>query len=189
MILLCLAIPLFFFTLPKNINNNFNSTVVKNTPQIITKPIATTSPQTLYEVVQVVDGDTIKVNIQNELVTLRLIGIDTPETKDPRKPVQCFGEEASKKATELLQGKKIYLEADPTQGELDKYNRLLRYVFFEDHTSYQEKMIKEGYGFEYTYNLPYKYQKEYKEAEVFAREHSLGLWNNKTCSGKTGRHN
>lgn len=144
-----------------------------------------TSTTTLYKVLDVVDGDTIKVLVSNEVVTLRLIGLDTPETKDPRKPVQCFGENASKKAKELLSGKFVYLEADPTQGEKDKYNRLLRYVFFEDSTSYNMKMIKDGYAHEYTYKIPYKYQTEYKNAEKYARENNLGFWSKETCNGDT----
>jgi uncharacterized protein with GYD domain len=75
-----------------------------------------TKGQKLFDVVSVVDGDTIKVS---ELGTLRLIGMDTPETKDPRKPVQCFGQEASNRAKELLSGKKVYLEFDPA-NRIDK---------------------------------------------------------------------
>ena len=83
----------------------------------------------VFDVESVVDGDTIKVSMNGKVETLRLIGIDTPETKDPRKPVQCFGAEASRKATELLAGQKVRLEADASQGERDKYGRLLRYVW------------------------------------------------------------
>lgn len=86
----------------------------------------------LHEVISVTDGDTLKINLNGNIETLRLIGIDTPETVDPRKPVQCFGQESSDKAKQLLSGKKVSLEADPTQGERDQYGRLLRYVFLED---------------------------------------------------------
>jgi len=140
----------------------------------------------LYQVISVVDGDTIKVDINGSTETLRLIGMDTPETVDPRKVVQCFGEEASKKAKETLTGKKVRLEADPTQGELDKYQRLLRYVFLEDGTLYNKWMIQEGYAHEYTYqNNPYKYQTDFKEAERTAREGKKGLWSDDTCKGDT----
>jgi micrococcal nuclease len=139
----------------------------------------------LYEVVSVVDGDTIKVKIEGETKTLRLIGIDTPETVDPRKPVQCFGRQASDKAKEVLSDKMVRLEADPSQGELDKYGRLLRYVFLPDGTFFNRSMIEEGYAHEYTYETPYKYQAEFKAAELKAREGKLGLWDTSICSGNT----
>ncbi|MEI9966982.1 MAG: thermonuclease family protein [Candidatus Moraniibacteriota bacterium] len=87
-----------------------------------------------YQVSQVVDGDTLKVERGGVTQTLRLIGIDTPEAIDPRKPVQCFGKEASNKAKELLVGKRVTLERDKSQGDLDKYQRALRYVYLEDGT-------------------------------------------------------
>ena len=140
----------------------------------------------LYQVVSVTDGDTLKVDINGTTETLRLIGIDTPETVDPRKPVQCFGEEASKKAKETLTGKKVHLEADSTQGERDKYQRLLRYAYLEDGTSFNKWMIQEGYAHEYTYQSnPYKYQTEFKDAEKLARESKKGLWGETTCNGDT----
>ena len=139
-----------------------------------------------FIVEKVVDGDTIKVNINGKLETIRLIGLDTPETVDPRKAVQCFGREASDKAKELLTGKKVILEVDITQGELDKYNRLLRYIFLEDGTFYNKLMISEGYAHEYTYQSnPYKYQNDFKNAEKYARENKLGLWSDNTCGGDT----
>lgn len=149
-------------------------------------PKAETPSNDLYSVISVTDGDTIKVDINGKTETIRLIGIDTPETVDPRKPVQCFGVEASNKAKELLNGKKVKLEADSTQGERDKYDRLLRYVFMEDGTFYNKYMIAEGFAHEYTYDSnPYKYQAEFKEAEKQAREQNKGFWNSNTCNGDT----
>ncbi|MBI5071988.1 thermonuclease family protein [Candidatus Falkowbacteria bacterium] len=149
-----------------------------------TKTETETEPSAdLFLVSSVVDGDTVKVNIDGTVETLRLIGIDTPETVDPRKPVQCFGVEASNKAKELLTGAKVRLEADPTQGESDVYGRLLRYVFLDDGTNFNKLMIEQGYAFEYTYNTPYKYQTEFKQAETYARENKLGLWADDTCAG------
>jgi len=137
-----------------------------------------------YSVVKVVDGDTLTLNIDGQNQTLRLIGIDTPETVDPRKPVQCFGVEASNKAKEVLTGQKVRIEKDSTQGELDKYNRLLAYVFLEDGTNFNKMMIEQGYAYEYTYNLPYKYQADFKLAEQIAREEKRGLWAEDTCNGE-----
>ena len=132
-------------------------------------------------VVRVVDGDTIKVLINNKEDTVRLIGIDTPETVDPRKPAQCFGKEASDKAKEVLTGKTISLESDPTQGNRDKYQRLLRYVFLGD-LNFNKFMISEGYAHEYTYKSnPYKYQLEFIQAEKDARQNKKGLWADGVC--------
>ena len=117
--------------------------------------------------------------------TLRLIGIDTPETVDPRKPVQCFGKEASNKAKELLTNKKVRIEKDSTQGERDKYGRMLAYIFRDDGLFYNKYIIEQGYAHEYTYNTPYKYQSEFKVAEKYARENQLGLWSPNTCNGNT----
>lgn len=135
----------------------------------------------LYQVVKVVDGDTITVEKGGVNQTLRLIGINTPETVDPRKPVECFGQEASAKAKELLSGKQVRLEADPTQGELDKYQRTLRYIFLPDGTNFNRLMIEQGYAYEYTYDLPYKYQTEFKQAEKEAKAAKRGLWADNVC--------
>lgn len=154
------------------------------------RPTTTTSqspnPQ-LIKVSQVIDGDTIQVVINGKKETIRLIGIDTPETVDPRKPVQCFGKEASAKAKSLLSGNFIRLEADPTQGERDKYQRILRYVFLEDGTNFNKLMIYEGYAHEYTYNTLYKYQSEFKQAQKDAEINKRGLWADNACSGDTSQ--
>lgn len=148
--------------------------------------LPTSSPNSnLYSVAAVIDGDTIQVLIDGKKETLRLIGIDTPETVDPRKPVQCFGKEASAKAKSLLSGKSVKLEADPIQGERDKYQRLLRYVFLEDGTNFNRLMISEGYAHEYTYSTPYKYQAEFKQAQKEAEAAKKGLWADNACSTTT----
>lgn len=149
-------------------------------------PLPSPSQQsTLYSVISVIDGDTIKVTINGQQETLRLIGIDSPETVDPRKPVQCFGKEASAKAKSLLTGKSVSLESDPTQGERDKYQRLLRYVFLEDGTSFNKLMISEGFAHEYTYDTPYKYQSEFKQAQKDAETNKTGLWADNACPTST----
>jgi len=127
-------------------------------------------------VLRVIDGDTIKVLIDNKEDTVRLIGIDAPETTDSRESIQCFGKEASNKAKEMLDGKTVTLESDSTQGERDKYGRLLRYVFVDD-LNFNKLMISEGFAHEYTYQSnPYKYQLEFKSAQKLARENKVGLW-------------
>lgn len=146
----------------------------------ITQPSPTSnqvfSAKEQAEVLRVIDGDTIEVLINNKKETVRLIGIDAPEIKDPRETVECFGKEAKEAANQVLKSEQIVLESDPTQGERDKYGRLLRYVFVDD-LNFNKLMISEGYAHEYTYrNNPYKYQTEFIAAEKSARESKIGLW-------------
>lgn len=127
-------------------------------------------------VVDIVDGDTLKVAYNGKIETVRLIGIDTPETVHPSKPVECFGLEASKKLKELVLGKTVRLEDDLSQDTTDRYGRLLRYVYLTDNTFVNLQMVRDGYAYEYTYKTPYRYQTEFKAAETNARNHALGLW-------------
>jgi micrococcal nuclease len=136
---------------------------------------------------KVVDGDTLVIDMNGVGTTLRLIGLDTPETIDPRKPVQCFGKAASDKAKELLTGKRVSIEKDMSQGEVDKYGRLLAYIYLPDGRLFNRYMIAEGYGHEYTYRLPYKYQKEFKAAEARARSEKKGLWADSACATQSAR--
>ena len=164
---------------------------ISDVPAISENQIATSTSTANYEwypVIKVVDGDTLVIEMDGKNVTLRLIGLDTPETVDPRKPVQCFGKEASEKAKQILAGTSVRIEMDPSQGELDKYGRLLAYVYVPadvrpEGILVNEYMIAEGYGHEYTYNLPYKYQAEFKAAERKAREEKRGLWADGACAG------
>lgn len=135
-----------------------------------------------FRVIRVVDGDTIIMEMNDKKETIRLIGLDTPEIVDQRKPVACFGKEASEEAKRILNGKSVYLETDPSQEVRDKYHRLLAYVFLKDGTNFNELMIKNGYGYEYTYDVPYTHQKEFKDAEKYARENKRGLWADNMCN-------
>jgi micrococcal nuclease len=138
----------------------------------------------LFDVVDVVDGDTVKVRLANSQVeTVRLIGIDTPEVVDPRTPVQCFGREASARAKELLSGQRVRVEQDPTQDTRDRYGRLLAYIWLEDGTLVNKQMIADGYAVEYTYDRPYQYQADFKAAQQQARDAQRGLWAPDTCNG------
>lgn len=134
----------------------------------------------LFLVKRVVDGDTIELENGQKV---RYIGIDTPETVSPDKPIQCFGKEASDKNKALVEGKKIRLEKDVS--ETDKYNRLLRYVYLEDGTFINLQLVKEGFARSSTYPPDVKYQEEFKKADEEARTSSIGLWAPDTCSGTT----
>ncbi|MDQ5952619.1 MAG: micrococcal nuclease [Patescibacteria group bacterium] len=133
---------------------------------------------------RVIDGDTVDVLWQGEEMRLRLIGMDTPETVDPRKPVQCFGKEASQHAHNLLDGQSVELEFDASQGEVDKYGRILAYILLPSGKNFAEVMLRDGYAYEYTYDKSYKYQNIFKNAEQDARDSERGLWSSETCGGK-----
>lgn len=148
-------------------SNNNDSSVIEENNQDVSS----------YRVVKVIDGDTIDININNEIVRIRLIGLDSPEMSH----LECYAQEATNKAKEILLNKDVMLEADPSQGEIDKYNRLLRYVFFQDGTDYNKWMIQNGFAYEYTYNKPYKYQADYKIAQQYAKSNKLGLWKPGVC--------
>ncbi len=137
-----------------------------------------------YPVVKVIDGDTIDVIINGQKQRVRLLGVNTPETVDPKKPVQCYGPQASAIARQKLSGASVELQSDPGQGNTDKYHRLLRYVFLADGTDFDEWLIANGYGFEYTYDKPYEYQTEFIDAQAKAQVNKLGLWAADTCNGK-----
>lgn len=143
-------------------------------------------PATTSKVIKVVDGDTVTVETNGVRETIRIIGINTPETVDPRKPVECFGQEASARAHELLDNQTVTLEADSTQGESDKYDRLLRYIFLSNGSDFGKQMISEGYAYEYTYSTPYKYQQDYKTSQSDAEKAKRGLWADGACSDATG---
>jgi micrococcal nuclease len=129
--------------------------------------------QDFYLCTRVVDGDTIIVSIDGRKERVRLIGVDTPETKHPNKPVEYFGREASAFTKHMVEGKKVNLEYD--WQKRDKYGRLLAYVFLEDGTFLNAEIIKQGYGFAYT-RFPFKFLDEFRRYEREARKANKGLW-------------
>ena len=142
----------------------------------------------LSKVIRVVDGDTIVIKYQDQDEKARLIGVDTPETVDPRRPVQYFGKEASDFTTKILTGKIIRLEFD--QDRRDKYGRLLVYVHlpasqlkhppscmmkFKNEFDFNASLISCGYGHAYT-RFPFARMDKYRELERQARFSNRGLW-------------
>ena len=134
-----------------------------------------------FTVTKVVDGDTIWVDNNGQRLKIRMIGLDTPETVDPRNPVQCFGLEASARAKTILGGQSVYLETDSSQDSVDRFGRTLAYVWTASGRLFNLDMIADGYAFEYTYDLPYRYQADFKTAEGDARTQSRGLWSPDAC--------
>lgn len=157
---------------------DINQTIEAN--KAITDNDNSTKDTKLFTVTAVIDGDTIKVN---DLGTIRLIGIDTPETKDPRKPVQCYGVEASNKAKELLDSQEVYLEFDPA-NRIDKYGRTLAYVYLKDGLLYNAEMLKQGFASSYT-KFPHPKLEEFNQYQKEARDNNKGLWSPETCNGDT----
>jgi micrococcal nuclease len=135
-----------------------------------------------YKVTKVVDGDTISIQIGDSVEKIRIVGINTPETVDPRKSVECFGKEASAKAREVLLNQEVSLESDFTQNDKDRYGRLLRYVYLRDGSDFGKLMISQGYAYEYTYDQSYLKQLEYKLAEQEAKNGKKGLWAENACA-------
>ncbi|WP_209560210.1 thermonuclease family protein [Frigoribacterium sp. PvP032] len=128
---------------------------------------------------RVVDGDTVIVvtAADGARERLRLIGVDTPETVKPDAPVDCFGPEASAFTTDALPvGSTVWLEDDASQGDADRYDRLLRYVWTEGGSLLNQQLVAAGLGTEDTYDQPYRYRDAFVAAEAAARDSAAGLW-------------
>ena len=119
---------------------------------------------------RVVDGDTI---IVEGIGRVRLIGVDTPETVDPRRPVQFFGREASEFTKRMLEGKRVRLEYD--EPRMDRYGRTLAYVWLPGGPMANAEIIRQGYGFAYT-RFPFRYLEDFRQLEREARLAGHGLW-------------
>ena len=177
-IFLILWCSLIIILLINEIKNRINTEEKTNEPQQQTALKLDT-----YTFLKVIDWDTLKVKNNNEEINIRMIGLDAPEKSTTRYwYTECFWNEATSHINEILSWiTAIQVEQDPTQWETDKYWRLLWYVFLS-WNNINQKMIEDGYWFEYTYNLPYKYQKEFKKAEKSARLNKLWLWDKNTCN-------
>lgn len=131
-----------------------------------------------WRVTRIVDGDTVDVTSGRRTLTLRLIGIDTPETVHPTEPIECFGPEASAFARRRLLGERAVLEFDRSQGRLDYYDRTLAYLWTTNGAARQfnRDAVRRGYATEYTYDEPYLWQREYLRAQAAAVSQRLGVW-------------
>ena len=134
-----------------------------------------TTADEVVRVTRVVEGDTIVVLLGDREYTVRLIGVDTPETVHPNKPVEFFGKEASTFTRKRLEGRTVRLERDPTGDTRDKYGRLLRHVYVDDGTHFNALLISKGYAHAYT-RFPFSQMEEFRELEREAREAGRGLW-------------
>ena len=164
--------------------SSVTSSAVTSTPVMI---VAVTGTNAL--VVRTVDGDTLVVRLDGEDVdqTVRLLGVDTPETVDPRREVGCFGQEASAYTAARLLNRRVRLDADLEADNRDKYDRLLRNVVLMDEAEldFNGQLVREGYAYAYTsfpQNKNRKAQLRLWQDEAMKAER--GLWNPKTCAGK-----
>jgi micrococcal nuclease len=163
-----------------------NSTTTPSlpTPQPTPSPSTATTARpaaTPASVVSVIDGDTIRVRVAGRLETVRLIGIDAPETGSGRTVVECFNQQATDYLRSRLAGTAIELTTDPTQDLRDRYGRLLAYVWLADGALVNEAIVAGGYAHEYTYDMPYEYQGRIRRAEAAARAAGRGLWSPNAC--------
>lgn len=170
---LLLVVVFLVFSLPKKNENLSNKKAPTPSPTINLKQ----DNAKIYRVTKIIDGDTIEIETGEKV---RYIGVDTPELHHPQKSVQCFGYEAMIKNKQLVEGRRVRLEKDIS--EVDKYKRLLRYVFLVDEiatktaTFINEVLVREGYARLATYPPDIKYQNVFLQAEKQARENKRGLW-------------
>ncbi len=155
--------------------------VVTSSQQSLESEISSSTNALVF---RVVDGDTLVARLDKGGVEakVRLLGINTPETVDPRRPVECFGKQASDYAKKLLSGQRVQLVADPEADEIDKYGRLLRNVYLADGTDFNAEMIRQGYAYAYVSFPQNAERKAYlRSLEAEARENLRGLWNPSIC--------
>ncbi|MDH3226148.1 MAG: thermonuclease family protein [Thermoleophilia bacterium] len=130
-------------------------------------------------IVRVVDGDTLIVRDDRGESTIRLLGIDTPESVKPDSPVECFGPEASERAKELLQvGAAVRVETDPSQDRVDEFGRTLAYVFVKlDTRSVNEHLVEEGFARVFiSRGDPFRLESRFTALEATARDAERGIW-------------
>jgi len=132
---------------------------------------------TRARVAWVVDGDTVRVEAGGHTITVRLIGVDTPEVADrhdPSVPPQPFACEAAAFTRRTLMGKSVRLEYE-SHERFDRYGRTLAYVFLDDGTFFNRELVRDGYARAYTH-FPFRYRKLFRADESAARRAGRGLW-------------
>lgn len=129
----------------------------------------------LYAVDHFIDGDTVAVDMNGHVESIRFVGIDTPETHKPDTPVQCYGPEASVYTKHLIGRHKVRLASDPLSTDRDRYDRLLRYVYLPDGTLVNEQLVREGYAFYYPY-FPFGKSAAFAADQKKAMAARKGLW-------------
>ena len=143
-------------------------------PRLMSYPLLDFSQDSAYRVLKVIDGDTVKIQYEDEPTRVRLIGVDTPEMATSDKPAERFEKEASSFTHNLLTGESIYLRFN-ANNKRDKYGRLLAYVYrCPDGLFVNLETIRQGYGRAYT-RFPFKYSELFRYYEQRAREGIKGI--------------
>lgn len=141
------------------------------------------SDEAFARVEAVTDGDTFEAEIAGQRRTVRIIGVDTPETVAPDEPVGCYGPEASGFAKKALEGKVVKLATPRLGDDVDAYGRMLAYVYLDlDGDQLQEQMFNEQLlegGYARTTTFAHSYSREFEEARALAEDRRVGLWG--TC--------
>jgi micrococcal nuclease len=135
-----------------------------------------------FTVVKVVDGDTLDIDVSDANYThtrIRLWGVDTPETKNPRTGPMYFGKEAAEFTAKETLGKRVTIYLDKDKNSRDKYHRLLAYVQLPDGTFLNERLLAEGYAYA-DFRFRHGFYNKYKQLEALARSQKKGLWLNVT---------
>ena len=134
-----------------------------------------------FRVERVVDGDTVVLD-DPERTRVRLIGIDTPEVAGAQVDAECGGTEASRAATGLVEGERVEVRLDPSQGRYDTYGRTLAYLHLPGVGDLGLALLRDGHAREYTFDEAYRLQDAYRDAEAEARDGARGLWGH--CRGR-----
>lgn len=161
--------------------------VVRAEPPQVEAPDLKNMP--LFDVVSIADGDTITLSPTSgndePKIKVRLVGVDTPETSDPRKPVEEFGVEASAFLHNLLLGERVYAEEAGGANKTDKYGRRLYYVYHApDGMFVNLEIVRQGYGHALV-EYPHRHMEAFKWYEGKARDAGKGLWGKKPATPKT----
>lgn len=158
------------------VNSHQESSLLSQSTSLVPERVAPPDGSQ-HKVLNVVDGDTITIETAEGSLPVRIIGIDTPETVHPFKPVEFGGPEASDRAKELLEGQvvTIHYDPDPKHGKWGTYERLLVYLDLPDGRDFGLVMIQEGFARAYP-KYSFSRQKAYLEAEQIAKQSKLGIW-------------
>jgi len=134
-----------------------------------------------FKVINVVDGDTVYLLIDGKTTSVRLIGVDTPETLDPRKPGEVYGKEATSFTTNMLKGEEVWIDQEPG-NTIDKYGRSLYYLYrVPDGLFVNLEIVRQGYGHTYA-EYPFRYMELFTYYEQRARDSGKGLWSAPTTA-------
>ena len=143
-------------------------------PVLVSYPVEDFTGDVAYKVIRVIDGDTVEIDYRGKATNVRLIGVDTPETVHPNRPVEEYGKEASNFTKNLLQGESVYLRFDI--DKTDKYGRLLAYLYrAPDGLFVNLEIVRQGYGHAYT-QFPFKHMELFRHYGNRARTAGKGLY-------------